>query len=80
MDEFWIGLIGQTAILIVTIVAAMLKTDRRITTVETKVNFLEDKAVQNQIDHEHVRDQIRDLSVYVAKMDGEQERFRGRSV
>lgn len=39
--EFWVAIVGQTVVLIVTIVAAFVKTERRITKVETKVEHLE---------------------------------------
>lgn len=39
--EFWVAIIGQTIILVVTIVAAFIRTERRITKVETEIRHLE---------------------------------------
>ena len=39
--DFWLAIIGQTIILVVTIVAAFIRTERRITKVETEIRHLE---------------------------------------
>lgn len=39
--EFWVAIVSQTVILVVTIVAAFVRTERRITKVETQVEHLE---------------------------------------
>lgn len=39
--ELWAAIIGQTIVLIVAIIAATIRTERRITRVETKVEHLE---------------------------------------
>lgn len=39
--EAWIALVGQTIVIVVAIVASFVKTERRITTVETKIRHLE---------------------------------------
>ena len=39
--EFWVAIIGQTIVIVAAIVASFLRTERRITTVETKVEHLE---------------------------------------
>ena len=39
--EFWAATIGQTVVIVVAVVAAFVRTERRITRVETKVEHLE---------------------------------------
>jgi len=57
--EFWVAIIGQTVIIVVTIVAAFIRTERRITKVETKVEHIE-----------HEMDKLPGLSRAVARIQG----------
>lgn len=57
--EFWAAIIGQTVILIVTIVAAFVRTERRITKLETEVRHIE-----------HECDRIPGISRAVARLEG----------
>jgi hypothetical protein len=41
--EFWAAIVGQTIIIVVTVVAAAIRNERRITKVETKVDHLEEE-------------------------------------
>lgn len=39
--EFWLAIVGQTIIIVAAIVAAFIRTERRITKVETEIRHLE---------------------------------------
>lgn len=68
--EFWAAIIGQTIIIVVSIVAAFVKTERRITTVETKVDHLEQRASKNDDDHDKLEKQVGGISRAVARLEG----------
>ena len=57
--EFWAAIIGQTVVLVATIVAAFIRTEKRITKVETEIRHLEQET-----------DKIAGISRALARLEG----------
>ena len=68
--EFWAAIIGQTVILVVTIVAAFVKTEKRITRIETKVEHLEEQGGNRSNEHKSLERQVQGISRSVARLEG----------
>jgi len=68
-----IGIILQTVVILLGIFAAFIRTERRITAVETKVDSLEKKADGLASDHGYMRRQVNGISRSVARLEGRAE-------
>lgn len=68
--EFWAAVIGQTIILIVSIIAATVRTERRITKVEVKVEHLEGVELSRSHEYRDIAAQVRGVSRAVARLEG----------
>lgn len=68
--ELWVALIGQTVIIITAIVAAFVKTERRITRVETKIEHLEHIEQIANAERELLDQRIQGISRAVARLEG----------
>ena len=68
--EFWAAVIGQTVILIVSIIAATVRTERRITKVEVKVEHLEGVELGRRNEYRELAVEVHGLSRVVSKLEG----------
>lgn len=68
--EFWAAVIGQTIILVVSIIAATIRTERRITKVEVKVEHLEGVEMARANDHRELVNQVNGMSRAVSRLEG----------
>lgn len=68
--ELWVALIGQTIIIITAIVAAFIKTERRITRVETQIEHLESIENAANKDREALDLRVQGISRAVARLEG----------
>lgn len=68
--EFWVAIIGQTVIIVVTVVAAFIRTERRITRVETKVEHVELVQESRWKAAINVQDQVQGISRSLAALEG----------
>ncbi len=68
--EFWAAIIGQTVIIVVSIVAAFVRTERRITRMETKVEHIEAIEAIRGKEHERLEGKVSGISRAVARLEG----------
>lgn len=68
--EFWAAIIGQTILIIVAIITATIRTERRITRVETKVEHLEVSEVALTKNFTALGSKVGGISRAVARLEG----------
>lgn len=68
--DFWAALIGQTIIIVTAIVAAFIRTERRITRVETKIEHLESIEAIAEQERNTLDVRIQGISRAVARLEG----------
>ena len=68
--DFWAALIGQTIIIVTAIVAAFIRTERRITRVETKIEHLEQIEALADQERTTLDMRVQGISRAVARLEG----------
>lgn len=68
--EFWAAIIGQTVIIVTAIVAAFVRTEKRITRVETKIEHLETIEAMAESERTLLDARIQGISRAVARLEG----------
>ena len=72
--ELWSALIGQTVVIVIAIIAATIRTERRITRVETKVEHLEDTEETQDHKLDRLGSKVGGISRALARLEGRQDR------
>ena len=68
--EMWAALVGQTIVLSVAIIAATIRSERRMTRLETKVEHVEAVQAERQHDAEKLELQVHGISRSLAALEG----------
>lgn len=68
--EFWAAIVGQTVIIVTAIVAAFVRTEKRITRVETKIEHLEAIEALAETERTLLDTRIQGISRAVARLEG----------
>lgn len=68
--DLWVALIGQTIVIVVAIVAAAIRNERRITKVETKVEHIEALETFAEKNREVLESRVAGISRAVARLEG----------
>ena len=68
--EFWVATIGQTVIIVSAVIAAFVRTERRMVRLETKVEHVESVQQDRAHDAERLDDKVDGMSTSLAVLEG----------